>query len=963
MLNKAFLNDRCSQYIHPPGFGLSAGDRPGSALNKKAGFASTSIKMLSTLALIFAFVAQPPSAPAQPTELTEGKWKFIEVPDSPYQSARPVRWREHPLGLVEPMTHDVFKNPKDYACFHNNSSAYPEIRDTFGVHAALLPLRMKLTDESQFEERGTVFLMGRGYQIASGSPPLNRVSFNSFLLWRHPWQGSGQTRNAFGFAGYTRDAVTNESQESSLYISSSNLFCSGHVLLGDGRLMVVGGTYIEPGSGSQPAHGLRSLFAFCLEDWRHKADQETSAQGGWEGTPYDPQLPPYYPTMPEMNEKRWYSTPLLLQNGKVLIVGGIDKTSGSTQCNEQSDPTTKRYTTTYQLYNPVSNQIELTKPFNTASCTGQNSEAFQLFDDHRRVLGDEYPRLHLASYMKDTAIASKTVYAGPFRPSFLLNTDDCDPNDWLWKAKDHTAEPNRFGGASVLMPRIGPGTLNPSSASLQVLSQVMRVGGTDHDENERDPWTGGDFASLFTYSHSASSQEHQVAISRQMMASYERTGGKHASAVLLPNGAVFVAGGTLKPNEGDCWDGGQPLPVRLYADWLNPGASDSDWTTVPWAALDDLPDSDIDAAYQNENPNVGKGTPDGARMYHSAMIPLPDGTVLATGTDMDGLYDQGIPGYPHRSVRNLYPTIYVPPYLYKQDGNQAVRINDATDRPKITDTAMPNNETAYYGQAIEVGRFVPSGRALRSVHLLRPSTATHSVNFDQRLVRCYFEDDDEEDKVEITMPWDPQIAPPGWYMVFLVDSQGVPSIAKWVQLIPDPLLEEPCEAQSEMEFYLEGSEGEGEETNEELIDLPIAREIYMAPIRVEIRGCDDGRLCGVYRLSVDGLEPGGFVRSRLHAGLAPGMYDFYVRPQEGYLGKRFAAEVARGGIVRASLLSGDVNGDNRVDADDVAAMTAQTGQRSDRRAGQRLSGDLNKDGQANEADMEILLRNLGRQGD
>jgi hypothetical protein len=32
------------------------------------------------------------------------------------------------------------------------------------------------------------------------------------------------------------------------------------------------------------------------------------------------------------------------------------------------------------------------------------------------------------------------------------------------------------------------------------------------------------------------------------------------------------------------------------------------------------------------------------------------------------------------------------------------------------------------------------------------------------------------------VPANPNLAPPGWYMLFLVDQQGVPSIASWIQI-------------------------------------------------------------------------------------------------------------------------------------------------------------------------------------
>ena len=37
----------------------------------------------------------------------------------------------------------------------------------------------------------------------------------------------------------------------------------------------------------------------------------------------------------------------------------------------------------------------------------------------------------------------------------------------------------------------------------------------------------------------------------------------------------------------------------------------------------------------------------------------------------------------------------------------------------------------------------------------------------------------------LTSPSDPSVAPPGWYMLFVLDARGVPSVARWIQLDPN----------------------------------------------------------------------------------------------------------------------------------------------------------------------------------
>ena len=38
------------------------------------------------------------------------------------------------------------------------------------------------------------------------------------------------------------------------------------------------------------------------------------------------------------------------------------------------------------------------------------------------------------------------------------------------------------------------------------------------------------------------------------------------------------------------------------------------------------------------------------------------------------------------------------------------------------------------------------------------------------------------DGVSLTLPGNPDLLPPGWYMLFLTDAAGTPSVARWVQV-------------------------------------------------------------------------------------------------------------------------------------------------------------------------------------
>jgi len=67
--------------------------------------------------------------------------------------------------------------------------------------------------------------------------------------------------------------------------------------------------------------------------------------------------------------------------------------------------------------------------------------------------------------------------------------------------------------------------------------------------------------------------------------------------------------------------------------------------------------------------------------------------------------------------------------------------------------------------------------------LMRPGAVTHAFNQNQRYVGCAISGTTAT-AVKATAPPDGSIAPPGYYLLFLVDHDRVPSAAKWIRLTP-----------------------------------------------------------------------------------------------------------------------------------------------------------------------------------
>jgi hypothetical protein len=139
------------------------------------------------------------------------------------------------------------------------------------------------------------------------------------------------------------------------------------------------------------------------------------------------------------------------------------------------------------------------------------------------------------------------------------------------------------------------------------------------------------------------------------------------------------------------------------------------------------------------------------RVYHSTALLLPDGRVLVAG---GGEYNGTMPD-------QLNAEIYSPPYLFKGA------------RPTVT--SYPS--TLQYGGSFAVQ--TPDAANIASVSLIRLGSVTHAFNQNQRFIPLSFTA--SSGSLTIQEPANANIAPPGHYMLFLVNSAGVPSVGAIVQ--------------------------------------------------------------------------------------------------------------------------------------------------------------------------------------
>jgi len=195
---------------------------------------------------------------------------------------------------------------------------------------------------------------------------------------------------------------------------------------------------------------------------------------------------------------------------------------------------------------------------------------------------------------------------------------------------------------------------------------------------------------------------------------------RQMNATILPNGKVFVTGGTTNA-------GNEPAGQVLSSEMWSP--STGNFTTMASAQ-----------------------TP---RLYHSTAILLPDGRVISAGG--------GRPGTEYKNAE-----IFSPPYLFVSGGGAATR---PTIDSHLSKSVRP-------GSTIFVT--TPDATNISDVTLIALSSVTHTRNMNQRFNRLSFTQG--MGGLNVTLPSSSNSIPPGYYMLFILNSNGVPSVAQIINV-------------------------------------------------------------------------------------------------------------------------------------------------------------------------------------
>jgi Domain of unknown function (DUF1929) len=202
----------------------------------------------------------------------------------------------------------------------------------------------------------------------------------------------------------------------------------------------------------------------------------------------------------------------------------------------------------------------------------------------------------------------------------------------------------------------------------------------------------------------------------------------HVSATILPDGRVFVNGGNQNGLNFDNTDA--VLESEVYTPSTNT------WTLGASAV----------------NP----------RTYHSSAILLPDATVLTAG---GGGCGTGC------AANQVNAEVYYPSYLFKPDGSGAL-----ASRPKIS--GAPS--LVGYNQGITVS-LEQSASSIAKVSFVKLSAMTHAFNMGQVFVPATFAVSGVN-QLSVTTPANSNVASPGYYMLFVVGTNGVPSKARMIKI-------------------------------------------------------------------------------------------------------------------------------------------------------------------------------------
>ncbi len=383
-------------------------------------------------------------------------------------------------------------------------------------------------------------------------------------------------------------------------------------------------------------------------------------------------------------------------------------------------------------YGDKDEDIELFTPSRSRSGRGRLSllgGSGVLGDPGRPPVGDYYPHLFWMP-------SGHGLVAGPWTTDTWSFSPPGNPPKLRWKDIPNATQ-SRVWGTAVLLPAGPDGS-----------HQVEQFGGSDKPKADALVPPGDALAtnsvSLFDERHPEAGWNDVTSVRRGAL-NHPRS---HANTVLLPDGSMVEVGGGW----GDKKNGGE-------------NGAPGQWAAAPFHLTTEL--------WSPRSRTWRLGPPQREfRTYHSTAMLLPDGRVVSAGDDYSGRFTGA---EAERNFTQDSAEIYEPPYLF--DGNAKA------PRPKLI--RAPARLTLDDSTVLRV-RTARRDRPVTRAVLVAPSATTHAVDMNQRYVPLRVKRAAKgaaKGKLTVRMPGDADIAPPGYYMLFVLDRSGTPSVARWLRLL------------------------------------------------------------------------------------------------------------------------------------------------------------------------------------
>jgi len=474
----------------------------------------------------------------------------------------------------------------------------------------------------------------------------------NLLMWSafDPYSYEGDIGNA---TGQTYSGVFNPTTQTSTDVLVTNtgadMFCPGIAVLPDGRVLVNGGS-------SSPK---TSIYSPATSTW--------SVSG-------------------EMNIPRGYESDSLLSYG-TLANGALSNVQVLTFGGSWSGGEGEK---TAELWNSGTGAWQVLSGVPETNVVGPDPQGIYRGDNHLWLFAQSNGAVFQAG------------------PSAQMNWITTSGSGTITSAGNRGSDPYSINGNAVLYD----------------IGKILKVGGAPAYQQS----TGTTYATNSAYLIDITPGVGETPIVTQLTPmTYERA---FSNSVVLPNGEVVVIGGQSIPEPFT--DSAAILVPEIW----NPA-------TQKFSLLNPMQ------------------TP---RTYHSTAILLPDGRVFVGGGGQCGT----------GCLQNhLTAEILTPPYLLNADSSAATR-------PIISSapTYVPLGSTLTIGTAGPVTSFV----------LMRLSATTHTVNTDQRRIPLTISKavagSQGAETYTVTMPsTDPGVILPGYYMLFALNANGVPSVSTTVQVL------------------------------------------------------------------------------------------------------------------------------------------------------------------------------------